>query len=286
MSEKSETPRRAKQFKTSVICELCGIEETRRSNNQVRCSGCSEDANRAQARKNEERKRRAAGIVAIGATVQCSCCCADFVKKNPAQKDCQGCVSAREDAARKLKYEKYEKGRKRVRSKEESRIRSAKWTKNNKKKRLESCRKYYERNKEIISVKSRAYNQREEVQERRRAYEAHKRATDPKYRLNQAMKAGLRRGLLEGKGGRKWEELTGFSLADLSRHLERQFSRRMTWDNYGDDGWHVDHIRPLDAYTFTTPECEEFRAAWCMTNLRPLWGTENHSKSAKITLLV
>lgn len=262
--------RRPKQFKTPVICDRCCAEGPRRSNSQIYCSECADVANREKNRANEERKRRATGIIALGSTVKCSGCGADYVRVNGAQKDCPSCVASRKDDANRLRYEKYEKGRKRVRNGEADKARSARWISNNKNKRIETCRKYYERNRDSIRHKSRLYNQKEEVQARRREYEVNKRATDPKYRLNCAMKAGLRRGLLDGKGGQRWEDLAGYSLESLSRHLERQFDRAMSWDNYGDGGWHVDHIRPLDAYEFTTTECEDFKAAWALSNLRPL----------------
>jgi hypothetical protein len=41
------------------------------------------------------------------------------------------------------------------------------------------------------------------------------------------------------RGGRSWEAILGFTTAQLKDHLERQFTKGMTWDNYG--AWHVDH---------------------------------------------
>ena len=67
-------------------------------------------------------------------------------------------------------------------------------------------------------------------------------------------------------------------------HLERQFLPGMTWGNRGE--WHIDHIVPLASFTFTSPDDPEFRAAWALTNLRPLWAKDNIRKSAKRTHLI
>lgn len=76
----------------------------------------------------------------------------------------------------------------------------------------------------------------------------------------------------------------GYTKEDLASHLERQFSKGMAWDNYGD--WHVDHIVPLSSFDIRGTDCDEFRAAWALGNLRPLWATENILKRDKRTHLL
>ena len=87
-----------------------------------------------------------------------------------------------------------------------------------------------------------------------------------------------------GKQGRRWECLVGYSIDDLKSHLERQFVKGMNWENMG--GWHIDHIVPLSRFRFIGPDDPEFRAAWAMANLRPLWAAENIKKHARRTLLL
>jgi len=82
-----------------------------------------------------------------------------------------------------------------------------------------------------------------------------------------------------GKGGRRTEELLGYSIAKLKEHLERQFLAGMSWANYGE--WHVDHILPVSGFEFTSPDDDDFRACWALTNLRPLWAADNIRKSAE-----
>lgn len=81
------------------------------------------------------------------------------------------------------------------------------------------------------------------------------------------------------KGGRKWQELVGYTVEQLVAHLERQFLPGMTWSNR--DKWHIDHIVPLASFEFTSPEDDGFKAAWALTNLRPLWSGANVRKGGK-----
>jgi hypothetical protein len=87
------------------------------------------------------------------------------------------------------------------------------------------------------------------------------------------------------KAGTKWQALVGYTLADLKRHLERQFRRGMNWSNYG-SVWSVDHIVPRSAYAFKTADDPDFKACWALPNLQPLPSIENISKGRKRTLLL
>lgn len=98
------------------------------------------------------------------------------------------------------------------------------------------------------------------------------------------MRTMIHRGLGKGKAGRSWREFVPYTLEELMAHLERQFLPGMTWDNRRQ--WHIDHIVPLASFTFTSPDDPEFRAAWALTNVRPLWAKDNIRKSAKRTHLL
>jgi hypothetical protein len=90
------------------------------------------------------------------------------------------------------------------------------------------------------------------------------------------------------KGGRSWQSLVGYTLERLRRHLERQFVRGMTWENrgHGPGKWHIDHILPVSSFKFETPDDADFKACWALSNLRPLWSTDNIRKSANRTHLL
>lgn len=83
----------------------------------------------------------------------------------------------------------------------------------------------------------------------------------------------------EEKGGRPWEALVGYTVHQLRTHLERQFRDGMSWGNRS--LWHIDHIIPLSSFRFSSVDDPEFKAAWAMTNLRPLWAADNIRKHGK-----
>lgn len=106
-------------------------------------------------------------------------------------------------------------------------------------------------------------------------------------RITNAMRSGIVRGLSKGvKASRKTFEILGYTLEDLKGHIERQFIKGMTWENYGIFGWHIDHRVPLSSFHYTTMECPDFKRAWALTNLQPLWANENWSKNDRVTVLV
>lgn len=80
------------------------------------------------------------------------------------------------------------------------------------------------------------------------------------------------------KSGSTVDDL-GCSIEELKKYLESQFDEEMSWDNYGLDGWHIDHIKPLTSFDLTNEE--QFKEACHYTNLQPLWAKDNLSKGSK-----
>lgn len=72
--------------------------------------------------------------------------------------------------------------------------------------------------------------------------------------------------------------IIGCSPQSLREHLESQFVKGMNWDNYGKDGWHIDHIIPLSSANNE----DEIYELCNYSNLQPLWAKENLSKGSKI----
>jgi hypothetical protein len=85
------------------------------------------------------------------------------------------------------------------------------------------------------------------------------------------------------RGGKTFDAL-GYTPRELKTHLERQFLKGMSWGNM--DEWHVDHIIPLASFSYTSISDPQFRRAWALSNLRPMWAPDNLSKSAKIVSLL
>lgn len=106
----------------------------------------------------------------------------------------------------------------------------------------------------------------------------------PKNRVHMAITARVYERLKTGKGGRRTEELLGYSFDELVRHIELQFLQGMSWENYG--SWHVDHIIPLSSFDISTREDPAVRQAWALSNLRPLWAHDNLSKGCRIVTLL
>ncbi|MBB6299916.1 hypothetical protein [Rhizobium leucaenae] len=101
-----------------------------------------------------------------------------------------------------------------------------------------------------------------------------------KFRIESAMRCRIWSGITSGsKGDRRTIDLLEFSIADLMHHLESKFLPGMSFDNYGD--WHIDHIRPLASFDYETPDDPEFKLAWALSNLQPLWAADNIAKGAK-----
>lgn len=76
----------------------------------------------------------------------------------------------------------------------------------------------------------------------------------------------------------------GYSLADLRLHLERQFSKGMTWERFGEGEIHIDHILPVSSFDLSDPAA--VKACFALPNLRPSWALDNLSKGATRTHLI
>lgn len=106
---------------------------------------------------------------------------------------------------------------------------------------------------------------------------------NPAVRFTSAMRCAVGRSLGAGRSVGAFRHLS-FSVEELRDHLERQFLPGMTWGNYGK--WHVDHIIPLASFRIEDPGCEGFGRAWALTNLRPLWATDNMRKGKRNNFLL
>jgi hypothetical protein len=85
------------------------------------------------------------------------------------------------------------------------------------------------------------------------------------------------------KTTKTWAAL-GYTVEQLRDHLEKQFRGRMSWANMGK--WHIDHIVPISSFRISGLDDPEFRAAWALTNLRPLWKRDNMEKGSKQMFLI
>lgn len=178
---------------------------------------------------------------------------------------------------------------KRWRDKNPDKARAAvsRWGKMNPQRVRDKSRRWSERNRDACRKRSQAW--RDENPEKSSAcIRAHykKRANDPSYLLRNRVGNMVRSCLVSGKGGRRTFSVLGYSLEELRTHLERQFTKRMTWEAFSSGEIHIDHIVPISSFNITTIDCEDFRRAWALSNLRPLWAVENLRKHATRTHLI
>jgi len=100
--------------------------------------------------------------------------------------------------------------------------------------------------------------------------------TDINYRLKKRLRSRLSTALKRNSKSKSTLKLLGCTIQKLKQHLENRFKKRMTWNNYGFYGWHIDHIRPC--FSFDLSKAKEQRKCFHYTNLQPLWAKENYRK--------
>ena len=164
-------------------------------------------------------------------------------------------------------------------------------------------RKYYLKNKEKVLEKNKKWkkNNRERVNETNKLWiknnkERHLKRVRPyerkKYRedVNYKIAFNLRRRLNAALSG-KYKGISavrdlGISIKELKLYLGKKFyphpltGEKMTWDNYGYYGWHIDHKIPCSSFDFLDPEQQ--KKCFHYTNLQPLWAIDNIKKGKKI----
>lgn len=138
-------------------------------------------------------------------------------------------------------------------------------------------RVYYHHNK------ARRNEPTEEQKDKRKNYIAtwtrEKRKT-PRGAAEAYMRKCVGRVLKSKKGMSK--DLLGYTSFELVSHIEKQFKKGMSWDSRAD--WHIDHIVPIS--WFLNVGENDPKVINALTNLRPLWASENLEKSDKREFLI
>lgn len=212
-----------------------------------------------------------------------------YKSKNKKKIKEQGKIYRKENAKRikERRKQNYE-ANKEVILKQQKRYRVA-----HKKEIAERNRKYREANAEAIATYKREYvknngdkikEYREQNRDRIRAkhteYTMRRYNEDVYFKMAHSLRSRLRLAIKRGqKAGSAVRDL-GCSIEELKQHLEAQFTEGMGWENYGLDGWHIDHIIPLSSFDLTNRE--QFLKACHYTNLQPLWAKDNLHKGAKV----
>jgi len=108
-------------------------------------------------------------------------------------------------------------------------------------------------------------------------------ANDLIYRITCNIKVRVQRAIkyniFNAKKSDRTMKLLGCTGVELKLYLESKFLPEMTWENYGRNGWHIDHIKPCASFDLSNPE--EQRKCFHYTNLQPLWACDNIRKGKK-----
>jgi len=138
--------------------------------------------------------------------------------------------------------------------------------------------KYNKENFEILREKNRQY--RKLHQKAINLYFVERKAKDVSFRVLHNLRNRLFK-VLKFQNAKKFDHtltLIGCSTKRLIEHIESQFDEKMSWDNYGKNGWWIDHIKPCASFDFADPE--EQKRCFHYTNLQPLWGPDNLTKNS------
>ena len=160
------------------------------------------------------------------------------------------------------------------------------------KKHLEYNKKYLSAYNKLESTKLKKYNKNDPIQKakeikRVNIYVSKRRKIDKLFNLKLILRNQLGRVLnkkQKAKNNIKVLDLLGCSIKYLKEHLEKKFKPGMSWDNYGNLGWHIDHIKPLSL----AKSAEDIVKGkfFHYTNLQPLWAEENIKKSNKYEIIL
>lgn len=164
-----------------------------------------------------------------------------------------------------------------------------------KQKRLALCKKnYVDKNEQIRKRENKKYHENkidiqakrqalrksdpEKYREKDRSYAKKRREVDPFYKMKCTLRTRLTKAFHfhSTKKRKSTVSLLGADFYVVKKHIERQFSKGMSWENYGE--WHIDHIIPLaSAYNE-----QELHVLCHYRNLQPLWAAENIAKKDRI----
>ena len=132
---------------------------------------------------------------------------------------------------------------------------------------------YRSKNREILREKERTRwaNTKDSANAKRRT----KFSSDIPHKLIELAKNAYRRVTGEATTIQGATELLGCSAEEYQEYIESKFEPGMTWENHKKDGWHIDHILPLNESEVSQ---EEKLKRLHYTNTQPLWAKDNYSK--------
>lgn len=155
-------------------------------------------------------------------------------------------------------------------------------------------KEHYLENREEILKQFEEYRNRPENKARQKKYQKeyrcknkektnkrsdNRRKTDVGFRLSGNLRTRVRQALRRNSKSLSTMFLIGCSIDYLMYHLQSQFTKGMSWDNYGLGGWEIDHIKPCAKFDLT--KNSEQLICFNYTNIQPLWAEDNRKKGNK-----
>lgn len=139
-------------------------------------------------------------------------------------------------------------------------------------------KEYKNCNKEMIKTYNSNYNivNRTKIQERHTVYLKQKRYTDINYKITVNCRNKIKKFF---KGETKSLSLIGCDINFLKEWLSYNFTKEMSFDNYG-IYWHMDHVIPC--YHFDMTNENALKTCFHWTNLQPLEAIKNLRKKHNI----
>ena len=156
------------------------------------------------------------------------------------------------------------------------------------------CKAWREANPERVSAYQKGWREANKEYDRARRkvrYEANKEheradsrdkyASDIPFKLSRLVRNAHRRATGKWIGKQGVTEFLGCTTEEYKEYLESKFQQGMTWDNHTVDGWHIDHILPLNESDTNLTEEEKIKRLH-YTNTQPLWAKDNMKKGNKL----
>jgi hypothetical protein len=147
----------------------------------------------------------------------------------------------------------------------------------NKEKIYEQKKIYISKNIEKVIAYRKKWGQ--ENKEKRRIQQLNKLHNDIYAKIVHNWRSRFKSAMMHNKRGKSLDFM-GCNVQFLKTYLETKFKPGMTWDNYGRDGWHIDHIIPVSSFDLS--DITQVYKCFHYSNLQPLWAYENLTKSNKV----
>lgn len=107
----------------------------------------------------------------------------------------------------------------------------------------------------------------------------HREQTDNDYLLRRRIRGRIRQAIAKEYRNGSALRLLGCTIPEFRAHIESLWIPGMSWDNYGLNGWEIDHKRACATFDLTDPEQQS--ECFHYSNTQPLWAKDNRSKGHK-----